>query len=95
MNTAEEYIKSINTKLQALIKNYITIKKEKVILEETIKELKESEKTFLEKIDLLETQNSVLKASADIMNTAEKNEFEKRIKGYIKDIEACITMLNN
>jgi hypothetical protein len=37
----------------------------------------------------------MLKASSGKMNEKDKHDFEKRINRYIKDLEKCITMLNN
>ncbi len=95
MNTVEEYINSLHIKLQVFIKKYIALKKENLALTDAVKELTENEKFLSEKINILETQNSILKASAGNMSNDEKKEFEKKIKDYIKDIDACITMLNN
>ena len=95
MSTIEEHINSINAKLQLLLKNYATLKKDNNHLNEEIKKLKESEKGFLEKVNTLEMQTSILKASAGKMSGEEKTDFEKRIKAYIKDIDKCMAMLNN
>ncbi len=49
-----------------------------------ITEYREREKTEMEKLNFLEMQTSILKASAGKMNTEEKIEFEKRINQYIR-----------
>ena len=50
---------------------------------------------LLIKLIPLEMQAGMLKASAGKMNEKDKHDFEKRINQYIKDLEKCITMLNN
>lgn len=94
MKTTEEQIKDINKKLQQLIKQHGVLQKENSILSGELSEYKEKDKTEKEKINLLEMQASILKASAGKMNEEEKFEFEKRINQYIKDLEKCMTVLN-
>ena len=43
--------------------------------------------------DELKQQVSILKVSTGDMSEADKKEFEKRITGYIKEIDRCITLL--
>ncbi len=94
MKTVEEQIKEINKKLQHLIKKYAALQKENTTLSREINGYREKEKAEMEKINVLEMQTSILKASAGKMNAVEKFEFEKRINHYIKDLEKCMTMLN-
>ncbi len=94
MKTTEEQIKDINKKLQQFIKRYAALQKENLILSREISECREKEKSEREKINNLEMQTSILKASAGKMNEEERIEFEKRINLYIKDLEKCMTMLN-
>ena len=95
MNSVEEHINNINTKLQILLKKYTALKKENQFLTDEIHKLKDNEGDHLKKIDALEIQNNILKASAGKMSNEEKIDFEKRIKVYIKDIDKCMEMLNN
>ena len=43
--------------------------------------------------DELKQQVSILKVSAGDMSEVDKKEFEKRINGYLKEIDRCIAML--
>jgi chromosome segregation ATPase len=95
MNTIEEHINSINTKLQLLLKKYAILQKENSILSYEIETCRKNEKDNLEKINSLEMQMSILKASAEKLNDKEKHDFEKRINQYIKELDKCMTMLNN
>ena len=95
MKTVEEHINSINTKLQQLLKKYAALRKENAILSHELEERRTNEKHFLDKIDSLEMQAGMLKASSGKMNEKDKHDFEKRINQYIKDLEKCMAMLNN
>jgi predicted nuclease with TOPRIM domain len=95
MKTLDEHIHSINTKLQQLLKKYVALRKENIILTHELEEKKTNEKHFRDKIDSLEMQAGMLKASAGKMSEKDKQDFEKRINQYIKDLEKCIGMLNN
>ena len=95
MNTIEEHIISINTKLQLLLKKYAALQKENAILTREMEKYRENEKDFLQKINSLEIQTGIFKASAGKMNDKEKHDFEKRINQYIKDLDKCMAILNN
>ena len=95
MKTAEEHINSINTKLHQLLKRYAVLQKENAILNDELKERRANEKRFTDRIDSLEMQAGILKASSGKMNEKDKHDFEKRINQYIKDLEKCMAMLNN
>jgi hypothetical protein len=69
MNTIEEHINSINTKLQLLLKKYAILQKENSTLSYEIETCRKNDK--------------------------EKHDFEKRINQYIKELDKCMTMLNN
>jgi uncharacterized coiled-coil DUF342 family protein len=95
MKTIEEHIDFINSKLQVLLKKYASLQKENASLRSEVELYKEKQLQSLQKIDSLETQTNILKTSAGSMNEDEKKNFEKKINQYIKDIDKCITMLNN
>jgi predicted nuclease with TOPRIM domain len=95
MKTVEEQINSINTKLLQLLKKYDALKKENAILHHELEERMTKEKHFLNRIDSLEMQAGMLRASSGKMNEKDKHDFEKRINQYIKNLEKCMAMLNN
>jgi hypothetical protein len=95
MKTIEEHVSSINFKLQQLLKKYAALQKENSVLQQELEEKIRNEKQFLHRLDSLETQTGILKASSGKMNDKDRHDFEKRINQYIKDLEKCIAMLNN
>ncbi len=94
MKTIAEQTNDINKKLQQFVKRHAALQKENTMLSREISGYREKEKVEMEKLNLLEIQTSILKASAGKMNEEERFEFEKRITQYIKSLEKCMTMLN-
>ncbi|MEP6584208.1 MAG: hypothetical protein ABJA90_08070 [Ginsengibacter sp.] len=94
MKSLELQVQDINKKLQQFIKQHIALQKENMVLTQKIHERGEEAKTKDERINFLEMQMSILKASSGKMNEEERIGFEKRINQHIKDLEKCMTMLN-
>jgi hypothetical protein len=95
MSTTDQQFKRIQEKLQQLLKEYQAMKKENMRLQ---KELSLAQNENLEKkqnIEILKEQVSILKLSAGDMNAADKKELEKKINGYIKEIDRCIALLSH
>ncbi len=95
MNNIDEHINALHAKLQLLLKKYAAMQKENESLKKEVHQLRENEQKISEKINMLEMQSSILKASAGTMEPAEKSKFERRINQYLKDIDKCIAILNN
>lgn len=93
MSTTEQHLKRIQEKLQLLLKEHTAIVKENKLLKEELSEAEQKVSTQQKSVDELKQQVSILKVSAGEMNEADKKEFEKRINGYLKEIDRCIAML--
>ena len=93
MSTTEQHLKRIQEKLQQLLKQHVDERKEngklRKELEAALQKIEGQQKTA----DELKQQVSILKVSAGEMNEADKKGFEKRINGYLKEIDRCIAML--
>jgi peptidoglycan hydrolase CwlO-like protein len=93
MSTTEQHLKRIQEKLQQLLKQHAAVIKEnsklKGELESTQKKITVQQKS----VDELKQQVSILKVSTGEMNEGDKKEFEKRINGYLKEIDRCIALL--
>lgn len=93
MNSAEQQLKRIQDKLQQLLKEFALLRKEnsrlKSDLEAALQKIAAREKNT----DELKQQVSILKVSTGTMNETDKKEFEKRINGYLKEIDRCIALL--
>ena len=95
MNAAEQHLKTIQDKLQQLLKNYTAMQKENAKLKEELSDAQQKATAQLKITDELKQQVSILKLSSGEMDEAEKKEFEKRINGYLKEIDRCIALLEN
>lgn len=87
-------IKSIQDKLQQLLKQQALLQKEnqklKKELEKSIVVSDEKEKS----LQVIRQQIDVLKLGAGNLNNAEKNALGKRIDVYLKEIDKCLALLN-
>lgn len=93
MSNTEQHLKRIQDKLQQLLKQHAALQKENSKLKEELGSAQQKIAAQQKNADELKQQVSILKVSAGDMNEADKKEFEKRINGYLKEIDRCITML--
>jgi regulator of replication initiation timing len=93
MSETATQLKRIQDKLQQLLKQHVALQKENNQLKEELTQTKELALTQRQHIDNLKQQMDVLKLHAGDMSEADKKELEKRINGYLKEIDRCIAML--
>jgi chromosome segregation ATPase len=89
----EEQLKRIHDKLQLLVKQYALVQKENAQLREQLNLAQEETGNYQTHIEQLKQQVNILRLNAGEMNDSDKREFEKRINGYLKEIDRCIAML--
>ncbi|HEX6192236.1 MAG TPA: hypothetical protein VFZ42_07725 [Chitinophagaceae bacterium] len=94
MDSAEEQLKRIQDKVQQLLKQHTALQKENAQLKAALSTAKDQTSLQQSDIDVLRQQVEVLKLGSGDMNAAEKKEFEKRINGYLKEIDRCIALLS-
>ncbi len=88
------HIKNIQEKLQQLLRNQQVLVKENQRL---MKELEKSKQLLSEKeatVAALRQQLDALKLSTTARSPEEKALLEKRINGYLKEIDKCLALLN-
>lgn len=88
------HIKNIQEKLQQLLRNQQVLVKENQRL---VKELEKSKQLLLEKEETVATlrqQLDALKIGTAAQSPEEKALLEKRINGYLKEIDKCLALLN-
>jgi chromosome segregation ATPase len=95
VNTTEQQIKRIQDKLQQLLKAHAALQKENRRLKEELQTAAAKISGNQQQVEELKQQVSVLKVSAGSMNEADKKEMEKRINGYLKEIDRCIALLGD
>ena len=95
MNNLEAHIKSVNEKLQLLLKKHAALKKENDTLKEELSNFKEKEVEYKYALHELDQKVIILKAASGQMPEADQKEFEKRVNQYIKEIDKCIGLLSD
>lgn len=94
MPAIEENIKSVNKKLQQLLKQYLFLQKENERLNKEAAACKAAQQQDAGYTEQLKQQVTILKVAAGLMNEADKKAFDKQISQYIKEIEKCIGLLS-
>ncbi len=94
MSTLDTQIKTINDKLQQLLKKSTSLQKENEVLYSELSVLKEKEKEYKSTIDAINQKVNILQAATGNMTEADQKELEKRINQYVKDIDKCIGILS-
>ena len=93
MSNTEQHLKRIQDKLQQLLRQHAALQKENSKLKEELGSAQQKIAAQQKNADELKQQVSILKVTAGDISEADKKEFEKRINGYLKEIDRCITML--
>jgi chromosome segregation ATPase len=94
VSNIETHIKSVNEKLQQLLKNHVALKKENESLKLDLKKILQKEEDYKIKVHELEEKVNILKAASGQMTEADQKEFEKRVNQYIREIDKCIGLLS-
>lgn len=94
MPDLNEHISLINTKLQQLLKQYEALLTENNKQKQTIGALQKKQEEFKNELSEIQQQNLILKASAAPLNDADKKELEQKINGYLRNIDKCISLLD-
>ena len=87
-------IKSIQDKLQQLLKQYLLLQKENERLNKEAAASKAALQRDAGHIEQLKQQVAILKTAAGMMNEVDKKVFDKQLNHYIKEIDKCIGMLS-
>jgi chromosome segregation ATPase len=89
----KDQLKRIGLKLQAMAKDYRRLQKEKQALDASLQQARKQLDEYRERIETLEQQLAVWKMSAGSLNEADKKELEKRLNYYIREIDRCVSFL--
>lgn len=90
----DEQLKNIQEKLQKVLKRLTALEKENDWLNNQYQSLKLTDAEKTETIDTLQQKINILQAASGNMSPEDKTQFEKRINGYVKQIEKFIGMLS-
>lgn len=95
MSNTEQHLKRIQEKLQELLKQHSLLQKENETLREELTANKKLLARYEESTDKLRQQVEILQLGNADMHDGDKKQFEKRINGYLKEIDRCITILSD
>lgn len=95
MNATEQHLRRIQDKVLQLVKQQSILQKENQSLKEELALVKKEAQEVKESSNTLKQQVEILKYSNGEMSGEDKKQFEKRINGYLKEIDRCITMLSS
>src|SRR6185312_4992890 len=90
---AELRVRRLHDKLQQLLRQRDLLQKENGRLRVDIGSLQEDLLDRTTKLELLQQQVEILKATQAAMSEDEKRALEKRLGQYIREIDRCIAML--
>jgi len=94
MSQLEQQLKRMNEKLQQLLKQYQSLQKENEKLKQEFQQVTTRYDAVSVESEKWQQQTEILKLSKEQMTEAEKKAFEKRLNQYVKEIDRCITLLN-
>ena len=90
----EENLKRILDKAQQLQRLHKTMQQENERLRKSLTETTEKYNQAQAQIEQLRTQLDAMRLNAGELNVADKKEIEKKLNGYLKEIDRCIALLS-
>lgn len=90
----DEQLASIKNKLQQLLKQYQHLQKENQQLKKELEKARTASVSKTVEFENLQKQVDGLQLGNKTMDEKEKAALNKRIDGYLKEIEQCLALLN-
>ncbi|HRH48105.1 MAG TPA: hypothetical protein PLP23_05125 [Panacibacter sp.] len=94
MEALDAHLKSLQGKLQLLVKQNQALAKQNALLQKEAETLRISVNEKNSLLQQLHQQIDLIKLSTATLLPAEKKLLEKRIEVYLSEIEKCIALLN-
>jgi archaellum component FlaC len=94
MDDILQHIKRIQDKLQALQKQFQQVSRDNERLSQDALSFQEKDRLQQHRIDHLEKQLELNRAVRPAMTDKDRQALEKRINQYLREIDKCITLLN-
>jgi FtsZ-binding cell division protein ZapB len=94
MSETQEHIERLRQKIGLLLRQWQSLRKENERLQKENALLRQQESAYQETIARLDHQVEALKvAGPDALSDTDKKGLEKKINGYIREIDRCIALL--
>jgi chromosome segregation ATPase len=87
-------LKNIRQKLHQLVKLYQSLQKENLQLKKELEKTHLQEEKSLAEIQSLQQKLDVLSLGVNRWNGSDKEDLQKRIDLYLKEIDKCLSLLN-
>ena len=94
MPHTQEQLKRIQDKMQLLLQQHLSLQKENSRLKQVLSEERKHHQQKALQAEQLQQRVDILSSSKGEMHGEEKKAFEKRLNQYVKEIDKCITLLN-
>lgn len=88
-------IESVNEKLQTLLKQYNSLQRENQRLIKENGEIRRQFEAKSQQAQQLQQKFEAIKLTSGEMNEDMKKDLEKRINGYLKEIDKCLNLLSD
>ncbi len=88
------HIKTVQDKLQLLLKSHQALVRENQRLQKELEKSQQQVASRDEHVHALQQQVDALKLGSSAQSPEEKVLLEKRINGYLKEIDKCLALLN-
>jgi len=95
MNELKEHIISIETKLNLLLNNLKSVKKENEKLKKELEEKSNDLEAHKSKLEQMALKLELAVVQPTAVSNENKASLEKRINEYIKEIDRCIALLGD
>jgi len=87
-------LKSIQQKLNHLVKQYLSVQKENLQLKKDLEKYRLQDEKKSAGLESLQQKLDVLSIGTDSWNAEDKADLQKRIDIYLKEIDKCLALLN-
>lgn len=95
MSQAEQSWKRINDKLQQVLQQYQLLQKDNDRLQKELKAYKARDADQAKQLGDLGNKVAALKMATGQLPETDRKDLEKRLNGYIREIDRCIAMLGD
>ena len=95
MPSSDDLLKRIHDKLQQAIRQAVALRKENEKLKHDLQQCRQEAKQKDELMQILELRIDVLKAARLDMPAEDRKSLEKKINQYIKEVDKCLSLLND